>query len=57
MACTCPQYLHVFPHGLLENTLNAWMPTSPYSAVSFSESLALKFKLHLCLSSSQQQQQ
>lgn len=53
-----PQYLHVFLHGFLENTLNAWMPTSPYSAVSLSESLGtLKFKLHLCLSSSQQQQQ
>lgn len=58
VSCTCPQYLHVFLHGFLENTLYAWMPTSPYSAVSLSESLGtLKFKLHLCLSSSQQQQQ
>lgn len=31
-----PQYLHAFTQGLLQRTLNAWMPTSPYSAVSLS---------------------
>lgn len=34
VTCAWSPYLHVFLHDFLENAFNAWMPTSPYSAVS-----------------------